>query len=137
MLKRRLEFHPRPIDYLLFVFFSFAGGREGWGMGVGRAAVPGLEKNRSLLLLIAIHQLNVIVSNRSCESSQAKYSGPGFSLSMLRMTVTYFFPPRHTLEIFFPSRIILFNGGGRFSNVLQCKSAWLQDTRDGDRSPVH
>lgn len=71
VLKRRLVFHPRPIDYLLFVFLSFAGGREGWGKGEGKAAVPGLEKNRSLLLLIAIHQLNVIVSTRSCESSQA------------------------------------------------------------------
>jgi len=70
--KRRPVFHLGPPDHLLFVFLSFAGGREGWGKGGGSAALPGPEKNRSLLLLIAIHQLNVIVSNRSCASSRAQ-----------------------------------------------------------------
>lgn len=98
-------------------------------MGVGRAAVPGLEKNRSLLLLIAIHQLNVIVSNRSCESSQAKYSDPGFSLSMLRMTVTYFFPPRHTLEIFSPLGLFFLMEVGGF---LMCFNA----NQPGCKTPV-
>lgn len=51
VLKQRLVFRPRPIDYLLFVFLSFAGGREGWGKGGGRAAVPGLEK-KSVFIVV-------------------------------------------------------------------------------------
>lgn len=71
---------------------------------------------------------------------ERKYSDLGFSLSQLPVTVTDIFPsPPHLGDFFFYylPRIILFNGGGRLSNVLQCKSARLEDTRGGDRSPVH